>query len=263
MSQKDSAQNVIDAYRKRQQAAQRAPIILGVAAFLLVAGAAFLIFWLTGSNPPAIGLFATDTPTPTATATATQTSTPTATPTVTPTETATPTITLTPTISGPFTYKVQEGDTLFGIADQFQVDLVLLMSLNNIDPANPIINTGMDLTIPGPDTELPTTTPLPENIGRGTRIEYVVQTGDSLAGIAIRFNSTVDEIKKANDIENENELFAGQTIIVPVNLVTPIPTNTPAPSGTPGAEGTAGAETPAAATTEAPAVDTPAASATP
>ena len=46
MSDKENPQDVIESYRKRQQAAQRAPILIGIAAGLLVVGAAVLLFWL-------------------------------------------------------------------------------------------------------------------------------------------------------------------------------------------------------------------------
>lgn len=229
MSEKENAQNVIDSYRKRQQAAQRAPWIIGIAALLLVVGAGILIFWLLGENRPAIALFASPTPTPTETATPTVTATATATATETSLPTDTATVTLTPTVSGPFTYQVQEGDNLWAIADQFDVDLLTLILLNNLDPVDPTIRTGDLLTIPGPDTQLPTSTPLPTNVARGTRIEYRIQTGDSLLSIALAFNSTVDAIKEENDIANENEIFVGQLITVPVNIVTAVPTGTPEP----------------------------------
>jgi len=113
MSNKDSAQNVISAYRKRQNMAQKAPIIFGAAAVLLIVIAAVLIFLATGSNQP-LAFLATKTPTPTSTATATLTPNPTSTPTATSTEppTLTPTSTITATAAGPFVYKVQEGDYL-------------------------------------------------------------------------------------------------------------------------------------------------------
>ena len=179
---------------------------------------------------PTFSFFASETPTPTDTSTPTATATQTSTATVTPTETATPTETLTPTPSGPFIYQVEDGDSLWSISEKFEVELLLLIGINNLDPANPQIQVGDNLTIPGPDTELPTSTPLPENIGRGTKIEYQIQVGDSLLFIALQFNSTVEAIKEENEIENENEIFVGQIIVVPVNLVTPVPTDTPAPS---------------------------------
>ena len=234
MSDKENAQSVIEAYRKKQQSTRRAPLVI-LAAILVIAGAAILIFWLLGSNAPSISFFPTQTSTPTETSTPTATATQTASPTATATETTTPTVTLTPTISGPFTYQVAEGDTLWDIALRFNVDLVLLITINNLDPTNPNIQPGDQLTIPGPDTALPTSTSLPENMPAGSRIDYTVQLGDTVGSIALQFNSTIEDILEQNDIENENEIFPGQVLIVRVNLVTPIPSNTaPPPTETPG-----------------------------
>ncbi len=229
MSDKENPQDVIEAYRKRQQTAQKAPMILGIAAVLLVIGAAVIIFWLLSDNIPSISLFPTETPTPTATDTPTATPTLTATPTQTATPTETPTVTLTPTPSGPFVYEVVEGDNLFDIATRFNVDLFVLIAINNLDPSNPIIDIGDQLTIPGPDTELPTETPLPDTLRPGSQIEYFVKSGDTLAIIAERFLSTIDSIVEENNLENPNDIFVGQNLIIIVRLVTPVPTTTPAP----------------------------------
>jgi len=228
MSDKETPQSVIEAYRKRQQAARKAPLVIGISALFLVVGAAILIFWLLGPQRPSFGLsfLASETPTPTDTSTPTATATSSATPTPTPTETTTPTITVSPTASGPFIYEVQEGDSLWSISQQFGVDLLVLITVNNLDPANPSIQIGQKLTIPAVDTLLPSATPLPTDIRRGTKIQYQVQPGDSLLGIAIQFNSTIEAIKEENELENENQIFVGQILVIPVNLVTPIPTAT-------------------------------------
>ncbi len=230
MTDREKPQSVIEAYRKRQQKARRAPLVIGIAAFLLILGAAFLIYWLLGSEVPAISLFATDTPTPTETPTVTATATATATPTITSTPTETPTETITPTQAGPFVYQVEEGDNLWSIAQKFNVDLLVLITVNNLDPTNPTIRVGDKLIIPGPEASLPSATPLPTNIPRGTKINYQVKLGDSLLSIALQFNSTVEAIKTENKIQNENEIFVGQILIVPVNLVTPVPTATITPT---------------------------------
>jgi uncharacterized protein YkwD len=47
-----------------------------------------------------------------------------------------------------------------------------------------------------------------------------VLPGDTLAGIAAKFNSITDNIIEANDIENANALAVGQVLQIPVNLVT-------------------------------------------
>ncbi len=233
MSEKDNAQNVIEAYRKRQQSAKRAPIIIGIAAVILVLGAAALIFWLTGPNKPAFAVRATETPTPTQTSVPTPTPTRTLTPTVAPTDTPAPTPTISPTVAGPFIYQVAEGDSCWTIAAKFKVDLLTLITINNLDPSCPI-RAGEKLTIPGPDTKLPTTTPIPNNLGRGTKINYTVQVGDTVGSIALKFNSTTDAILKDNNIKDANSILPGQVLIIEVNLVTAIPSKTavpPSPTG--------------------------------
>lgn len=230
MSEKDSAQSVIEAYRKRQKAARKAPPIIAIAVLLLIVGIVVLAIWLLGDGLPAISFLSTATPTPTETPTATATATETPVPTDTPTEAPTETPTETATPAGPFIYQVEERDNLWSIAQKFGVDLVVLIAVNNLDATNPIVRVGDKLVIPAPDTTLPTPTALPTNLRPGTKINYTVQVGDSLLSIAIQFNSTVDAIKKENNIENENQIGAGQVLVIPVNLVTQVPTATLTPT---------------------------------
>jgi len=226
MSEKESPKNVINGYRKRQETAKRAPLIFAIAAVLLVIGAVIVIIAILNPGLLSFAAASTETPTPTNTLTATPTSLPTATQTTTPTITLTPTETVTPTSSGPFTYEVVSGDSCFAIAAKFEVDILLLITINNLDPSCPIIP-GNTLIIPGPDTELPTATPLPEGLPRGFIIEYKVLPGDTIAIIAGKFNSTEEAIIEENEIENPNEILVGQILRIPVNLVTPVPTETP------------------------------------
>ena len=125
---------------------------------------------------------------------------------------------------------MEEGDNLWAIAQKFGSDLLVLITVNNLDPANPTIRVGDKLIIPAPDTKLPTMTPLGTDVRRGTKINYTVQLGDSLLAIANQFNSTVDSIKKENKIENENQIYPGQVLIIVVGLVTPVPTSTITPT---------------------------------
>lgn len=217
---KNSAQDVISSYRKRQQ---MGPFIGGALAVILaIVGILILVLWLTGGNRPAISLFATKTPTATATFTPTPT-TPTATATMTATVTMTPTVTATATPSGPFEYVVQEGENCFDIATKFNADINVLISLNPAYGATCAIKPNDVLLIPLPDQELPTATSLPTNLARGTKINYTVVLGDSLGGLAVRFNSTVEAIQAENKLEGI-DIFAGQVLVIPVNIVTPVPT---------------------------------------
>jgi murein DD-endopeptidase MepM/ murein hydrolase activator NlpD len=44
---------------------------------------------------------------------------------------------------------------------------------------------------------------------------YIVQPGDSLSAIAARFNVSLNELMAANNIENPNQLAAGQQLVIP------------------------------------------------
>ncbi|GAB6099754.1 DUF3794 domain-containing protein [Halanaerocella petrolearia] len=54
---------------------------------------------------------------------------------------------------------------------------------------------------------------------RPSRIIYVVQSGDTLYKIAARYNTTVDAIVEANDIDNPNYIDVGQKLIIPKNII--------------------------------------------
>jgi uncharacterized protein YkwD len=223
----NNTSNVINSFRKRRQ--QRGPFLVYGAIGLVVIGIILLIVWLTsGSNAPLSGMFATDTPTPTLTFTPTNTSTPSVTPTITETPTQTPTA----TPSGPFPYTVVEGDSLDAIAQRFNLgdDGILLILDQNpsiINEFNGVIFIGQTILIPPPGTVRATSTPIPPNLTRGTLIEYRVLPGDTLAGIAAKFNSLEQNIIDENNIDNANALTVGQVLQIPVNLVTATPTLPP------------------------------------
>ena len=235
--------NIINSYRKRRQL--QGPILMYGAIGLVILGFVLLVVWLTRPGQPLGQYFATDTPTATATFTPTNTSTPTATATIT----ETPTITVTATPSEPFDYVIQEGDSLDALAQRFNLgpDGVLLIYYQNqavMEANNGVIFVGQTIKIPLPGSVLPTVTPLPPNLGRGTKVEYKVLPGDTLAGIAVRFNSLPDAIVEENKIEDANALRAGDTLQIPVNLVTATATlpatSTPITPTVAGGQATAG-----------------------
>jgi len=62
---------------------------------------------------------------------------------------------------------------------------------------------------------------LPTDFVPGTKIEYTVKIGDNIDLIASRFNTTVESILEENKIEDANEIFAGQILIIKAYIVTP------------------------------------------
>jgi LysM repeat protein len=232
MSKQESTKEIIDSYRKRQNQSRQTLFMFIGAVLLIIVGAAFVITWLTGAQLNIGALFASKTPLPTSTLTPSPVP-PTATITLTPTEsppTETPSETPAPTRSGAVIYTVEEGDTPTYIAELFGVDVFTLLWFNKdedrlgLDMANPILFVGDEMYIPAPDETVPTPTPIPFDLQRGFRVEYIVRPGDSIGSIAIALRSTVEDILDYNEIEDPNSIFPGQTLIVRVNLVTPEPT---------------------------------------
>ena len=101
-----------------------------------------------------------------------------------------------------FTYTVVAGDSLWSIANRFNTTVAIIRSLNNLTNDNLFV--GQRLTIPGSEQ-----TPPPS-------FTYTVVAGDSLWSIANRFNTTVAEIRRINNLTNDN-LFLGQKLIIPGN----------------------------------------------
>jgi len=98
------------------------------------------------------------------------------------------------------TYTVQAGDNLQGIANAFNVDLDALLIRNNIIDPNSI-RRGDTLIIPQGTFNFPRT--------------HVVQPGERLNDIAMRFNTTVDELVRLNLLGNPNFIFPGQVLNLP------------------------------------------------
>ena len=109
-------------------------------------------------------------------------------------------------------YTVQRGDTLYSISKKFNVSINKLKELNNLE-SNTILP-GQKLII-----KEPTTPPQPTT--------YKVQKGDTLYSISQKFNTTIDEIKRLNNISSNNiyinqELYIPSTNTLPSNPL-PIP----------------------------------------
>ena len=99
------------------------------------------------------------------------------------------------------TYMVKAGDTLYGISNQFGVSVTELASLNGIQGAN--LQIGEVLKIPGTIGENP-----------NNMFMYTVKNGDTLYGIAKKYNTTVQKIIDLNYLKNTN-LVVGQVIRIP------------------------------------------------
>lgn len=118
----------------------------------------------------------------------------------------------TPAASRDVTYIVEPGDVLALVAERFEVTLEAIMERNGI--TNPeLIFVGQELVIPG-DASEPTPTPESEP---GATDTYVVQPGDTALGIALTFDTTLDELATANGLtlDELTDLKIGQELVLP------------------------------------------------
>jgi len=110
-----------------------------------------------------------------------------------------------------FQYVVKEGDSLGSIADQFETDVEVLRSLNNLNSDS--LAVGQPLNVPykeGMTAEgMPTPTPGP--------FMYTIQNGDTISGLAARFGVDASEIIDANiaNMVDPNNLAVGTTVVIP------------------------------------------------
>ena len=120
---------------------------------------------------------------------------------------------------GTFEYTIRAGDTLFGLANRFNTTVQAIMAVNpGIDPNN--LRVGQIICIPE-------VTPPPMRCPMGT-FEYTIRAGDTLFGLANRFNTTAQAIMAVNPGIDPNNLRVGQIICIPE--VTPPPTRCPSGS---------------------------------
>ena len=92
-------------------------------------------------------------------------------------------------------YTVSKGDTLYSIANRYNVNVSDIIRLNNLSNNN--LSIGQKLLIPSSNNQ----------------VTYVVKKGDSLYSIARKYNTTVDSIKSKNNLKT-NLLNIGQTLII-------------------------------------------------
>jgi LysM repeat protein len=108
------------------------------------------------------------------------------------------------------TYTVRSGDTLSGVGELYGVTVEVLVRANGIADPN-FIRAGDILNVPDGSGD---SQPLPG----GT---YIVVEGDTLSHLAVRFDTSVDELKAANGLESDL-IIIGREVRVP-GVATPPP----------------------------------------
>ena len=100
-------------------------------------------------------------------------------------------------------YVVKAGDTLYGIALNNNTTINEIKRLNNLD--SNILSIGQILILPNQTTE------------EANDNYYIIKKGDTLYSLANKYKTTVDELKKINNLIS-NVISIGQKILLPSNL---------------------------------------------
>ena len=106
-------------------------------------------------------------------------------------------------------YTVQPGDTLSSIASATHTGELIILERNSI--TSPFtLRTGQRLNIPCGGAALPAQQ-------CGPAVVYVIQEGDNLFRISLRYGTSVTVIAQANSIDDPTRIAVGQHITVPCN----------------------------------------------
>ena len=101
------------------------------------------------------------------------------------------------------TYTVKAGDNLYNIAKQYNTSVSAIVNLNNLPNNN--LSIGQQLLIPVSSDG--------SNQG-GSTSTYIVKSGDNLYSIARKFNTTVSDITRLNNLSGTS-LSIGQRLLIP------------------------------------------------
>lgn len=104
-----------------------------------------------------------------------------------------------------FTYTVQAGDTLYGIARKFGVDAQAIIDRNQL--LNPsALSIGQEIVVPGQ---------APEGVQTGEGYVHVVVAGETLFAISQKYGVPLDKLAQVNQITNPGALRVGQRLLIP------------------------------------------------
>lgn len=106
-------------------------------------------------------------------------------------------------------HTVVSGDTLWDISREYEVNLRSLASWNGMAPTDPL-RPGKTLVVWLPQQQ--------KASGVVRSVQYKVRAGDSLARIASRFNVSIQDIEKWNQISRSKYLQPGQQLKLLVDV---------------------------------------------
>lgn len=104
-------------------------------------------------------------------------------------------------------HTVGNGDTLAALAQRHQVPVSFLAAMNGTNGDS--LRVGSELLVPGGSVQ-----PLRANLVRAATATHVVKSGESLWSISRRYDMTVEQLARANNIRTTSTLRPGQRLNV-------------------------------------------------
>lgn len=106
-----------------------------------------------------------------------------------------------------FYYTVKKGNTLSGIAKKYGTTVNSLVRLNGIKNPN--------LIYPNQKIKINTNSGSSSGENSCGKILYTIKYGDTLSSLASKYQSSISDIVKVNNILNPNLIYAGKQIRIP------------------------------------------------
>ena len=107
-------------------------------------------------------------------------------------------------------YKVKSGDTLIGIANSVGISPEELAAVNSNFDAKARLQRGQTIKVP-------VTKDLVDRQLNDKAVSYKVKSGDTLTGVAQRYNIGLGDLAAANNLKTNSNLILGRTITIPAN----------------------------------------------
>ena len=107
-------------------------------------------------------------------------------------------------------YKVKSGDTLIGIANSVGISPEELAAVNTNFDAKARLQRGQTIKVP-------VTKDLVDRQLNDKAVSYKVKSGDTLTGVAQRYNIGLGDLAAANNLKTNSNLILGRTITIPAN----------------------------------------------
>ena len=111
--------------------------------------------------------------------------------------------------SRPSYHVVQRGDTLSGLAVRYGTSVAELRRLNNMSKTS-VLQAGRKLKLPGDASSAAGYT-----AARAALSYHVVQRGDTLSGLAVRYGTSMAELRRLNNMSKTSVLQAGRKLKLP------------------------------------------------